>query len=146
MDSLLRKTMTWFFFFLEWLDWPIFWWCLLFFTRILYIFWLRVWRNIHANVRWNILWMLIENYRQETSLQSADEIIGYYSHFVTNYEIKIETRLKSKVFSLEILILLIWTNNVPTTNVAWTNVLVTVVICCICSQDPLFKVWSKSGQ
>ena len=34
----------------------------------------------------------------------------------------------------------------PRTNVAWTNVLVTVVICCICSQDPLFKVWSKSGQ
>ena len=37
------------------------------------------------------------------------------------------TRLKSKVFSLEILILLIWTN-VPRTNVAWTNVVVTVVI------------------
>ena len=36
-------------------------------------------------------------------------------------------------------IILIWTN-VPRTNVAWTNVLVTVVICCICSQDPLFKV------
>ena len=32
-----------------------------------------------------------------------------------------ETRLKSTVFSLEILILLIWTN-VPMTNVAWTNV------------------------
>ena len=49
------------------------------------------------------------------------------------------TRLKSKVFSLEILILLIWTN-VPKTNVALTNVVVIVVVCCICSQDPLFKV------
>ena len=36
-------------------------------------------------------------------------------------------------------ILVIWTN-VPRTNVAWTNVVVTVVICCICSQDPLLKV------
>ena len=42
-------------------------------------------------------------------------------------------------------ILLIGTN-VPKTNVAWTNVVVTVVICCICSLDPLFKIWSKSGQ
>ena len=50
-----------------------------------------------------------------------------------------ETRLKSKVFSLEILILLIWTN-VPRTNVAWTNVVMTGGIRCICSQDPLFKV------
>ena len=53
-------------------------------------------------------------------------------------EIKI-TRLKSKVFSLEILIMLIWTN-VPRKNVAWTNVVVTDIICCICSQDPLYKV------
>ena len=52
---------------------------------------------------------------------------------------KVQTRLESKVFSLEILIFLIWTN-VPRTNVAWTNVMVTVLICCICSQDPLFKV------
>ena len=37
------------------------------------------------------------------------------------------TRLKSNVFSLETLILLIWTN-VPRTNVAWTDVVVTVVI------------------
>ena len=50
-----------------------------------------------------------------------------------------KTRLKSKVFRLEILKLLIWTN-VHRTNVAWTNVVVTVVICCICSHDPLFKV------
>ena len=52
---------------------------------------------------------------------------------------KIRTRLKSKVFSLDILILLIWTN-VPRTNVAQTNVVVTVLICCICSKDPLFKI------
>ena len=36
-----------------------------------------------------------------------------------------DTRLKSKMFSLERLILLIWTN-VPRTNVACTNVVVTV--------------------
>ena len=46
------------------------------------------------------------------------------------WEIWEETRLKSKVFSLEILILLIWTN-VPRTNFAWTNVQVTVVIDCV---------------
>ena len=40
---------------------------------------------------------------------------------------KYRRRRKSKVFSLEILILLIWTN------VTWTDVVVTVVICCICS-------------
>ena len=40
-------------------------------------------------------------------------------------------------------VLLIWTN-VPRTNVAWTNVVVTVVICC--SQGPLFKVWLKLGK
>ena len=42
-------------------------------------------------------------------------------------------------------ILLILTN-FPRTNNAWTNFVVTIVICCICSQDPSFKVWSKSGQ
>ena len=52
--------------------------------------------------------------------------------------LKYKTRLKSKVFSLEIFILLIWTN-FPRTNVAWTTVVVTVVICCICFQDPMFK-------
>ena len=36
-------------------------------------------------------------------------------------------------------VLLIWTN-VPRTNVAGTNVVVTVVICCMYSQDLLFKV------
>ena len=40
-------------------------------------------------------------------------------------EPSVATRLKSKVFSLEILILLILTN-VPRTNVAWTDVMVTV--------------------
>ena len=42
-------------------------------------------------------------------------------------------------------ILLIWTN-IARTNVAFTNVTVTVGICFRCSQDPLFKVWSKSDQ
>ena len=52
---------------------------------------------------------------------------------------RIRTRLKSKVFSLEILILPIW-KNAPRKNVAWKNGVVTVVIYCICSKDPLFKV------
>ena len=40
---------------------------------------------------------------------------------------------------------LIWTN-VVRTNVAWTNVTLTVGICSKCSQEPTFKVSSKSGQ
>ena len=40
---------------------------------------------------------------------------------------------------------MIWTN-VPRTNVAWTNVNVTAGICSRCSQEPTFKVSSKSGQ
>ena len=71
----------------------------------------------------------------------ADDM--FYYVLLTIQEAK--TRLKSRVFSLEILILLIYTN-IPRTNVAWTNAVVTVVICCICSPDPLFKIWSKSGQ
>ena len=31
-------------------------------------------------------------------------------------------------------------------NVAWTNVTMTVGICSRCSQEPIFKVSSKSGQ
>ena len=42
-------------------------------------------------------------------------------------------------------IFLIWTN-VARTNVVWKNVAVTVRICSRCSQDPMIKVWSKSGQ
>ena len=41
-------------------------------------------------------------------------------------------------------IFLIWTN-VARTDVAWKNVTVTVGICSRCSQEPTFKVWSKSG-
>ena len=41
-------------------------------------------------------------------------------------------------------ILLIWTY-VARTNVAWTNVTLTVGICSECSQEPTFKVSSKSG-
>ena len=36
--------------------------------------------------------------------------------------------------------------NVLGTNVAWTNVTVTFGICSRESQEPTFKVWSKSGQ
>ena len=36
--------------------------------------------------------------------------------------------------------------NVLGTNVAWTNVTVTVGICSRWSQKPTFKVWSKSDQ
>ena len=42
-------------------------------------------------------------------------------------------------------IFMIWTN-VARTNAIWTNVTVTVGICEIWSQEPTFKVWSKSGQ
>ena len=42
-------------------------------------------------------------------------------------------------------IFLIWTN-VARTNVAWTNVTLTAGICSKCSQEPTFKVSSKSGQ
>ena len=35
--------------------------------------------------------------------------------------------------------------NVTRANVAWTNVNVTVGICSRCSQEPIFKVSSKSG-
>ena len=59
--------------------------------------------------------------------------------FVCILKTEDKTRLKSKVFSLDILILLIW-KNVPRTNVAQTNVVVTVVICCKCSKDPSFKI------
>ena len=40
---------------------------------------------------------------------------------------------------------LIWTY-VARTNAAWTNVTLTVGICSKCSQEPTFKVSSKSGQ
>ena len=51
----------------------------------------------------------------------------------------------AKIGSVTAEILLIWTN-VPRRNVAWTNVTVTVGICSKWSQEPIFKVWSKSGQ
>ena len=36
--------------------------------------------------------------------------------------------------------------NVAWTTIAWTNVTVTVEICSRCSQKPIIKVKSKSGQ
>ena len=47
--------------------------------------------------------------------------------------------------SVTVEILLVWTN-VARTIVAWTNVNVTVGICFRCSQEPTFKVSSKSVQ
>ena len=49
-----------------------------------------------------------------------------------------------KIWSVTAEIFLMWTN-VSRTNVAWTNVTVTVGICERWSQEPSFKVWSKSG-
>ena len=42
-------------------------------------------------------------------------------------------------------IFLIWTN-VARTNVAWTNVTVPVGICSRWSQEPIIRVWSRSGK
>ena len=50
-----------------------------------------------------------------------------------------------KIGSVTAEIFLIWTN-VARTNVTWTNVTLTVGICSKCSQEPTFKVSSKSGQ
>ena len=49
-----------------------------------------------------------------------------------------------KIRSVTAEIFLIWTN-VARTNVAWTNVTMTVGICSRCSKEPTFKVSSKSG-
>ena len=46
----------------------------------------------------------------------------------------------AKIGSVTAEIFLIWTN------VAWTNVTVTVDICERWFQEPTFKVWSKFGQ
>ena len=55
-------------------------------------------------------------------------------------------RIKIDSVTAEILLIfLIWTN-VGRTNVVWTNVTLTVGICSTCSQEPTFKVSSKSGQ
>ena len=51
----------------------------------------------------------------------------------------------SKIGSVAAEIFLIWTK-VARANVAGTNVTVTVGICSKCSQEPTFKVLSKSGQ
>ena len=50
-----------------------------------------------------------------------------------------------KIGSVTAEIFLIWTN-VTRTKVAWTNVTMTVEICSRWSQEPAFKVWSKSSQ
>ena len=50
-----------------------------------------------------------------------------------------------KIVSVTAEIFLIWTI-VARTNVAWTNITMTVGIFSTCFQEPTFKVWSKSGQ
>ena len=50
-----------------------------------------------------------------------------------------------KIRSVTAKIFLIWTN-VTSINVAWTSVTLTVGICSWCSQEPIFKVSSKSVQ
>ena len=59
------------------------------------------------------------------------------------YQILGQKRLV-KIGSVTAGIFLIWTN-VARTNVAWTNVTVMVGISSRCSQEPNFKVLSKSG-
>ena len=49
-----------------------------------------------------------------------------------------------KIGSVTSKIFLKWTN-VTRTNVAWTNVTVTVGICLRWSHEPTFKIWSKFG-
>ena len=51
----------------------------------------------------------------------------------------------SKIGSLAAEIFLIWTK-VARTNVTRTNIRVIFGFCSRCSKDPMFKVWSKSGQ
>ena len=50
-----------------------------------------------------------------------------------------------KIGSVTAEIFLIWTN-VARTNIVLTNITVTVDICLIWSQEPTFKIRSKSGQ
>ena len=58
---------------------------------------------------------------------------------------KLGTKSLDKIGSVIAELFLIWTK-VAKTNVAWTNVTVTVRICEIWSQEPTYKVWSKLGQ
>ena len=74
-------------------------------------------------------------------------VVGQKEFWPTKIEALKKLGAKSlvKIRSVKSEILLIWTN-VPRTNVAWTNVMVTAKICSICPQEPTFKVWSKLGQ
>ena len=83
-------------------------------------------------VELNRLRLMTRQEEDEQGRQDPDRVVRLPSENkggVREVYIKVNTRLKSKVFSLEILILLIW-RNVPRTNVAWTNVVVTVVLYC----------------
>ena len=50
-----------------------------------------------------------------------------------------------KIWSVAAEIFVIWTD-VPRTNVTGINVIITAGICQRWSQEPTFKVWSKSGE
>ena len=72
--------------------------------------------------------MLLTNFKNQAEPQHFANI--WLAFFTLQKQDR--TRLKSKVFSLDILILLIWTNatrtNVTMTNVAQTGVTLTVVL------------------
>ena len=57
---------------------------------------------------------------------------------------KLDPKTLVKIGSVTAEIMLIWTN-VAKTYVTWTNVTVTFDICQRWSQEPIFKVSSKSG-
>ena len=76
----------------------------------------------------------------------AAEILWIWTN-VTGTKMVSGTYLVSlvKIGSVIAEIFLIWTN-VTRTNVALTYVSVAIGICCRCSQEPFFKVSSKSDQ
>ena len=60
---------------------------------------------------------------------------------------KLEDTNKTEVESVQLgkALSLVWTI-VARANIAWINIKETVGICSRCSQEPTFKVWSRSGQ
>ena len=82
---------------------------------------------------------------KKLQLCSFYEMIENILPYVLNTERTLTDTRLIKIGSVIPEIFLIWTN-VARTNVARTNVIVTVGICLSWSQDPTFKVWSKSGQ
>ena len=75
--------------------------------------------------------------------------VFYFACFIFVFHVSFSFILFSsdnnKIGSSTVEVFLIWTN-VTRTNVAWTNVIVTVGICSRYSHESTFKVSSKSGQ